>query len=236
MWGVVSFAFASGIKIVPVFFLPALLFYFRTWRQRLGTIAILAAFWVLTANPWLLESQASMIRVILGYHSVSGSWGINLLLRKAPAFAPLYDAAGVYILMFVLVLLAWRLNRGHGPVLLFYQFGILLFVWHLLTPGFGIQYLAWLTPWAAALPLNVAGAYFAASGAFCATLYTDFNGGPPWYYASFSRSLGHRAVLFSLMTWFTVGLSVAAYCRLVRSTQSPVPTSSSPATLRASLQ
>jgi hypothetical protein len=222
MLGVVSFAFASGIKVVPIFLVPALLLYFRTWLPRLQAIAILAAFLALTANPWLIDSPEAMVRTILGYRSAPGHWGIGLIAPAIPVVAPILtrvvNAGGIYILALALVAIALRLNRGPRPVALFHQFGILLFAFLFVTAGFGIQYLAWLTPWAAALPWEVAAAYFAASGTFCAAVYTYWSQGLPWYYAN-AYPLGGTwrglTQLLGLAAWITIGMSLAAYYRLL---------------------
>jgi hypothetical protein len=222
MLGVVSFAFASGIKVVPIFLVPALLLYFRTWLQRVQAILILAVFWVVTSGPWLLESSESMIRTILGYHSFQGHWGIGLMLRVVPvlgsSLALSFGAAGPYLLLLLLTAIAWWSNRASHPVPLFYQFGISLFAFFFVTAGFGIQYLAWLTPWAAALPWEIAAAYFAASGTFCAAVYTYWSQGLPWYYANsapLAASWRGATHLLGLATWITIGVSLVAYYRLL---------------------
>jgi hypothetical protein len=221
-WGVLSFAFASGIKVVPVLLLPALLLYFKTWSERLRVILIMAVFWSATANSWLIGSPAKMIRTTLGYGSMQGHWGLGVIFRKLPIIgslpAVLFNATGRYILILAIVAVAWRLNRGRRPVALFYQFGVLLFLFHLVTPGFGIQYLAWLSPWVAALPWSVAAAYFAASGAFCAGVYTYWSRGVPWYFANsvITGTWRGGVNVLGLITWLTVALVLAAYWRHLR--------------------
>jgi hypothetical protein len=209
-WGAASFAIATGIKIVPFLLLPALLLYFRTWRDRLRAISLLAAFWFVTAFEWLVVTPGALWRNIAEYNGAPRHWGIGWVLLHVPAFhylpEKIYNEDGRYGLVLVLLAMAVVLNRGKRRLSLFHQFGILLFAMLTFTPGFGIQYLAWLTPWLATLPWAIVAAYIAASGLFCAAIYTYWSGGLPWYYAD-SVTTGDWKGLLSLAgfaTWLTV--------------------------------
>jgi hypothetical protein len=216
-WGALSLAFATGIKIVPILLLPAFLWYLGTWGKRLRAILILAVFWSATASPWLMTTPAAMFRNVLAYPSLASHWGIGLLLSTAPfpVVERVFNTGGRYGMIAALVAMSWRWNRRARPIGLFYQFGILLFLFHLLTPGFGIQYLAWLTPWAATFPPSVVLSYVAASSAFRAAVYTQWSGGVPWYYANSIATATWRgaASLLGFVTWLTVAWVLAAYWR-----------------------
>ncbi len=186
-WGALSFAIATGIKIVPFLLLPALLLYFRTWKDRVRAISFLAAFWLVTAFEWLVVTPGALWRNIAGYTSMPRRWGIGWALLQVPAFhywpERIFNAEGRYGVVLALLAIAVALNLGKRRLSLFHQFGILLFAMLTLTPGFGIQYLAWLTPWLATLPWPIVAAYVTASGIFCGAVYTYWNEGLPWYYA-----------------------------------------------------
>jgi hypothetical protein len=219
--GICCFALAAGIKLVPVMLAPALILYFRSARERLLAAAVPALFFLATAIPWLLDSPLALLVRTLGYGSTKGRWGIGYLLRQLPGggepLSGAYDAAGRVVLLLALLGAAWMLNRGRRPVALYYQFGLLLFLFHLLTPGFGIQYLLWLTPWMAALPWPLIAVHTAAAGALCVTVYTRWCGGLPWYYANAikTRGWGRWGGFLGVLAWLTVCWALAAYwCRL----------------------
>ena len=214
-WGMVSFALATGIKIVPILLLPALLWYFKTWGERLRALVILAVFSLTTAAPWLIASPAALARNVFGYVGLMSQWGIGWLLSLVPFHEHLaervFNSTGRYTLILALIAASWVLNRGKRPISLYYQFGILLFLFHLLTPGFGIQYLAWLTPWIVTLPSGVVFSFVAASSAFCVGAYTYW-----WYYANsifYWTAVKGPLRLFGLVTWLTVAFVLAAYWR-----------------------
>lgn len=81
-WGAASFAIATGIKIVPVLLLPALLLYHQTWKDRIRAIGFLAVFWLVTAFQWLVVSPGALWRNIAGYGSVTGHWGIGWMIQR----------------------------------------------------------------------------------------------------------------------------------------------------------
>ena len=83
-WGVLSFAIAAGIKIVPALLLPTLLLYFKTWSSRLRACLIVGLFWLATALPWLIASPGALVHNVLGYGSLTGHWGLGLILRSLP--------------------------------------------------------------------------------------------------------------------------------------------------------
>jgi hypothetical protein len=61
---------------------------------------------------------------------------------------------------------------------------LLFLLFFCLTPGFGIQYLAWLTPWIAIFPAAAIAGFTVAGGIYCAVVYTYWCNGLPWFYAN----------------------------------------------------
>ena len=228
-WGALSFALATGIKVVPVCLLPAVFLYLKTWRDRLWTALIIGAFEVVTAFPWLLRSPKALLKNIAGYGSLSQRWGLGLLAHDVPLIGASatnwLNHWGRYFLLAGLVALAWRLNRMLHPVSLFEQCGILLFVFLFLTPGFGIQYLAWLTPWLAVLSWSVVSVWVATSGVFCAAVYTYWSGGVPWFYANSVAVGGWKGWIniLGLLTWLATALVLESYWRRVRNAPDQEP-------------
>ena len=219
----IAFAMATGIKIVPLLLLPAFLLYLDR-RNRAKAVAILGFFWAVTATPWVLYTSQSFMHMIFGYRSITGWWGFGWLLSKIPALHYLstaFNTFGVCLLFGAMGFVTWLLNRGSSRTSLFYQFGILLFVFMFLTPGFGIQYLAWLAPWILLLPWGVIAAHIAMSGLFCGTTYTYWTRGLPWYFANPISggpwtNLGALANLVAtagVLAWVTTALVLQAYYR-----------------------
>ena len=140
---------------------------------------------------------------------------VSVVIWHVPALRGLperlFDEDGRYGLAVVLVAMAVVLNRGKRRLSLFHQFGILLLAMLTLMPGFGIQYLAWLTPWLATLPWTVVAPYVIASGLFCGGVYNYWSGGLPWYYADAVTMGGWKGLLSlaAFVTWLTVAFALA---------------------------
>jgi hypothetical protein len=220
-WGGLSVAAASGIKIVPLLLLPALLLYLKTWSDRIRLAVIVGVFQVATALRWLIADDRGLARDVLGYRSIADHWGIGLILRNARGAAllsPAFDGlAGRYGLILLLVLITVAVNRRAPTIDLFRQTGVLLVAFIVFTPGFGIQYLAWLFPWMVVLPVGVVASYVAASTVFCAAVYTYWSGGIPWWYANSIATGTWRGylALLGVATWVSVVVALEAYRRQI---------------------
>jgi hypothetical protein len=55
------------------------------------------------------------------------------------------------------------------------------------TPGFGVQYLAWLLPFCFVLGWRFVAGFYAGSTALLFAAYTHWSGGIPWYFADLLR-------------------------------------------------
>jgi hypothetical protein len=76
-----------------------------------------------------------------------------------------------------------RPYAGVGRPPLYVQCGLIAALFLAVSPGFGVQYLAWLVPWVPAAGALVAAAFYAASGVFLFAVYTYWAGAFPWYTA-----------------------------------------------------
>ena len=208
------FALALNVKVLPLFLLPALFFALKGRRARLicfGVIALASlAIWL----PYLRQDPMAVIQSTLGYNSQAGLWGIGYLLRGTFLFTA-YSLYAKYAILALSIALAWWLNRRPVPISLFDQFGITLFLFLFLSPGFGIQYLYWLTPWAVTLGWRVHLFHSLAAGAFAFVVYHGWCGGFPWYFAnSIYRGSWHgNTHLLQLLAWASTGLVLSAYYR-----------------------
>jgi hypothetical protein len=96
--------------------------------------------------------------------------------------------------------------------------GFLLFLFLSLTPGFGVQYLAWLVPWVVVLGERVTGVYYLAGTTFLLAYYTTAAGRFPWYLAnSLERTAWTPAVIYlGLVCWIVICCIALIYVRSLR--------------------
>ena len=213
---------ASGIKLVPLFLLPAILSSLRHGRIRY--LSVVAVTWSVLSMPYLVQIPIFVARNTFGWRSISGTWGFSLaglltdILTGSRLYAFSIRISSVAMLVALLALPFW-FRRANVP--LFDRCGITLLAFLFLAPGFGVQYLLWLVPFTATVAIRMTLALHAACGLFLAGFYTYFCGGFPWYYADASRSIVYRRSPFSPMTgqgivdllsilaWLTVGMVLA---------------------------
>lgn len=196
---------AAGIKIVPLLLIPAVILALPTFHQRTIWSAAAAVSALLPALPYLSIAK-NMAKNVLGYTSVEGNWGIPFLYRFLHLSHP-YPASVVLkwtMLSAIVAIAVWFSRRPH-PVSLFHRWGTTLFLFLAAAPGFGIQYLAWLSPWPTALGLRPMLAFHSTSGLFIAVVYTLWSGAIPWDYANsyLTGWTGWRQI-FQLSAWLTI--------------------------------
>jgi hypothetical protein len=215
---------AVSIKILPVLVAPAAMLALPTARRRVefgaGAVAVALA----GALPVLVLAPELIMTRVLGYGSQSGPWGLSLLalvFLQSPRLDWLHDLYARYgkILGLGLVLVAswwpWPRPDRNG---LFLRAGFVVSVFLSSTPGFGVQYLAWLVPWVVALGPRLTASYYLVGALFLFAYYTAGAGGFPWDLAS---SLERRAwtpsVLgLGLVCWVVVCLTTLGYARALR--------------------
>lgn len=182
---------ALSIKLSPMIFLPLFFFYLRTWRARAAYVLALGATWVALAMPFLAQNPLLVLRQILGYGSLFGYWGLGWLMARVPPklarLEALYADYGKYALLALLVYLAWRMNRRDDRPPLLLQGAVIALTFLALTPGFGVQYLAWGLPWVVMLGAGASALFYAASGGYLFAVYHFYAGALPWRLADMTR-------------------------------------------------
>ena len=233
---------ALNVKAVPLVFVPALLLYVSASRRLVyagaASVVVFAG-----SVPYLLEDPAIIARKVLGYGSYYGHWGVSRVLGDlAPGgglAAQLNDAFvtdGRYLALGLPALAAIVMNGGYvlrkaGRPALYVQCGVVAALFLAVTPGFGVQYIAWLVPWvpgAGALP---GAAFFAATGVFLFSVYQYWSGSFPWYTADarpYEFEWWPRPVVdLELLAWASVlmvlGALVVVAGRSVRRAARPLP-------------
>lgn len=215
------------VKIVPLLLLPALaLFVARKKRMRAFFLpaALLPA---VVFAPYLAHDFEHLARNVFLYSSVKGVWGMGLLAhlanhetlfslavrRGAYRFYAAHIAAGfaVYFSAAIAFAALFRRARWNLAEAIFFSFALFLVV----TPGFGVQYLSWVS-FLFPLAFPVLGAAFLAlSTVFLVRVYLWWGAGPsphfanageiaPWQGFDAALSLAVWALLFA-----AVALSVA---------------------------
>jgi hypothetical protein len=196
---------AMGIKVVPILLIPAVIMALPTFRQRAIWSAAAAFSALLPVLPYLRIAK-NMARNVLGYSSIEGIWGLTFLYRSLHLPHP-YPASVVLkwaMLLVIVVIALWFPRRPHS-VSLFHRWGTTLFLFLAAAPGFGIQYLSWLSPWPTALGLRAMLAFHSTSGLFIAVVYTLWSGGIPWDYAnSYLTGWYGWMQILQLSAWLTI--------------------------------
>jgi hypothetical protein len=150
---------ACQVKIIPLIMSPVLFFYW--WhRGKAGvfTVATVATLLLGWCAP-LLVVPGIFTHQVLVYNSIWGWWGFTYLfnisglpgLAGMASLKPLSTPQAVVVqtLKFLIIagtlLVAWRRRKGTAEEML----GTMGLVWALFftfAPGFGVQYLAWVSP------------------------------------------------------------------------------------------
>ena len=209
----VAFGLALCVKVVPLVLLPAFLLYLPDWtaRRNFGLASTSVVF--VLSLPILLEDPAAVIRAVLGYSSNNHDWGIGRILfwlakmdERSRSVYDSYASYGKFILLPAVAALGLWMNSLPVRPRLFTQCGIVLFFFLTLSPGFGVQYLAWLIPWVVALGLWPTLAFHLSTGMYLFCVYNFWSGGIPWYYAD-AINAGPRPwplKIFEMLCWATV--------------------------------
>jgi len=227
-----AFGMGMNIKVVPLLLLPVLLFALPTARKRLAFLAAAGAVVAVGSLPYLLQDPVTIAARIFGYGSQYGRWGVPRVLGLLPPqFAWLdafYARAGRYLVLASVVAASWAMNRRATKPPLALQCGLILFLFLFLTPGFGVQYLAWLVPWPLEIGLWAAVLYYTTSGLFLLLVYTFAYhlrvGGFPWGLADAAGSFWRgQLIAAELACWIAVGIITLAYCQRLRPRRQGTP-------------
>ena len=188
----IAMGMAVNMKIVPLVFWPAFLLWIPGWRKRAEYFVAAVVVVVAASSPAIFEAPELLAQKVLGYKSSYGLWGISRLLASAPTLSRAFESWGRLVLAGALVALAAWMNLGRSKPALARQIGVLALAFLTLTPGFGVQYLAWLVPWMAWVGGGAAIAWTVATTFFLVLVYTfwcqgvNFEAGDPnWLHASF---------------------------------------------------
>jgi hypothetical protein len=213
----VAFGLAASIKLVPVIFLPAMIVYLSRNAVRARWACVAAATWVAASMPWLAQYPGLILRTILGYSGATGLWGFYFLaglLKTTGVAGPynLYAPVAKWAALIAVTLLPFALRRFASRTSLFVQCGAITFLFLFLSPGFGLQYLAWTVPWILTLGARTAAGYYAVAGVFLLAVYTEAGGFKVHAYADL-LTVKNWAMLMTMgfVCWVAIGIVVGRY-------------------------
>src|SRR5712692_6254930 len=210
------FALSCQIKILPLLFLPAFVFFWLSQnrsREFLVTGAITTCF--LWWEP-LLNFPVLFAKNVLAYGSYWGIWGFTYLFRLTGlhdfsrlSFFDLEPSQNIIMTVLKLIIvaaavwIAWqhRHARGHAFVESLAYTWIVFFVF---APGVCPQYLIWLAPFILILSPTFYTCLLVSSSIFLFAFYNITSGGLPWKVAlAMDDSMQHWAA-WSLLPWLVI--------------------------------
>ena len=212
--GGAAFGMAMCIKVVPLIAIPVVFLYLRGIRRRVVFFSIAAAVWVAAGSPFIFQNPVGVLRQVFGYRSQYGDWGLSYVALHAAARWPGFAAAsaafqqyGAYAVLAAIAVVSIRMSRLDPAPSLFAQVGLIFFLFLSCSNGFGVQYLAWLVPFAVESGLVPAAVFFATSGTFLFLVYDFWCHGMPWTLAD-ANVVGGRYPggidYFQLLCWLSV--------------------------------
>jgi len=224
----VALGMSMNIKIWPLVLLPVVFLYYPDAPKRIACFAAAGATVLLGSVPYILQEPLVIARRVLGYGSIYGHWGISRVMDGLADLGyfrwpnTFYYHWGKFIVLGTIIGASFWMNRGLKKPPLFLQCGLVTFLFLTLTPGFGVQYLAWLVPWVVGLGPWTAVLYYATSGIFLFLVYNFWSHGIPWYLADSWQVDGWRGyvIFFELLCWASVLVILFRYMRYVHSQSS----------------
>lgn len=185
-----AYGLAHCIKIFPLIAAPVILFNLEGKARRLKFCAATGVVVLAAWSPYFFQDPKAVFENVLGYRSSYGLWGLSFLLDSATGMAPrlqglnaAFERYGAYLSLALVTWVSWRMHRRSPKPALFAQAGLVFFLFLSVSSGFGVQYLAWLAPWAAGLGWLPAATLYASSGVFLFLVYHMWSQGFPWYLA-----------------------------------------------------
>lgn len=206
------------IKIVPVILTPVFLFGLPGKKEKILFFSFTLFFPVLTFLPYFVNDYHVVMKNIFNYSSLQGIWGLGHMFRyffENQEMLP--DSRRFFYSLFQWHVLYGRWIFLLGTVFLLYYLrnkrldlieGVFLVfcLFLALTPGFGVQYLSWLSFFAPMVFWRLGIAYVLCGGIFLYRVYTYWSGGFPMYYAN-SDQMGQWKgfeEFLDIALWFVV--------------------------------
>ena len=201
-----AFGLACSIKLIPLLYAPLIFFHWRRTRDRLGWMTAGAAAWTALSWPYLFEDPALILRTMLGYTGATGLWGFSLLptLLGSASGQAWYAAAARWVALAGAAAAPLLLRRRLG---LLSECGLITFAFLFLSPGFGLQYLAWTVPWTVRLDFSWMAGHHALFGGFLFVVYLSASRMTPGYADLLAPENLTFLILLGVPCWMELGLA-----------------------------
>jgi hypothetical protein len=196
----VAFGLACSVKLVPLIFAPAILLCLPGLLPRFRWLAASTAVWVALSLPYVAQEPWLILRSMLGYNGATGLWGFSLIVSHN------YDAAAKWIALLAASCVPLLMKRR-----LFERCGLIAFLFLFLSPGFGLQYLAWTVPWTLLLQRRSMIVNHIVAGVFCLSVYAAaWEHTSAGVYADLLNPVHFPVlILMGIVCWITIGASMA---------------------------
>ena len=221
--GGVALGLAIGVKLVPIVVLPTIAVYLVR-HQRDLLVRAAASFGVTFAVTWgpaILREWDGLKRNVLGYAGINDRpWG---LVRFADGLgwswaSQLMIGPGRYVVVLLCALIPAALT-WQRPQLAMESVAMSLAAFLVLSPAFGVQYLAWVVAAAYLLDFWSATLYNALGGLLLFQVYDHWNGGLPWSEMAKGQLFTPSEVALAALVWAVlIGVLVRGAHRAVSST------------------
>jgi len=214
------FGLSLCIKIVPIILIPLFVFYPRIRKEKLRFIGYAACFPLLVFVPYLAKEYHQIVRGVFSYKSLVGIWGITSFLKGIytnpsihenlrTAAYKIFQWQVIYFRFYFLILVAVAsryfidkkgINLTEGVFFIFCLFFVL-------TPGFGVQYLVWLSFFSLVVSLPLGILYALLGGFFLYRVYLFWGAWVPPFFANSWR--------YGQWSGFERTLDIALWCMMV---------------------
>ena len=202
----VALGIAVSIKLVPIVLAPVLLVVLIRlgWRRVVtfvgGGAIVFLVLWV----PVVVSRWHAFRAQVLAYNgSTIRQWGLPQFFTWAhlPGVGDWLAGPGRFGILLLSGLtaaaVAWRRPHALVPAA-----GLSFVLFLLLSPAFGMQYLAWALAGAYLIDTRAATGYNLAASAFVLVVYDHWSGALPWHwYQAWAAPLSSRELVLMGLTW-----------------------------------
>jgi hypothetical protein len=218
-----------NVKIWPVILIPAILAWLPSLRSRASFAGFGAAAFAAGSMPFLWQAPGLIFERLLGYSSIFGVWGVGRFLSwlsSATGFSLFNDAfrsGGRYLAVGALASLGVWIARRYPRTPLAVRLGLLSSLFLVLTPGFGVQYLAWVAPWAVLLGPEALLLFQFAGTVFLVSVYNFWSGAFPWYLANslVKGTWKQGTIFYELLCWVSILVMTLLFHQMNRTGANP---------------
>jgi glycosyl transferase family 87 len=218
-------ALACGIKIIPLFLVPAFFFFWlnRGARPALKFAIVFGCSCLVVWSEALIGSPSYFFRNVLGYPSYSGGWGItywcvffldtfhfDVSPQSLNCLLPLLTALKIVVVALAIGL-GW-FRRKQSATGFLGTVGLCWICFAIFTPGFVPYYLVWMAPFVLLYSARWYAVLTAASSIYLFAYYNMMSHGMPWNASDSSVPPAWND--WGIIPWFV--LVAIAICALIR--------------------